>query len=241
MVANMPSVFLSARWEHIVLANYAVDSAILQNLIPLGTELDPWDGESYVSLVGFMFERSKILGLPIPFHGSFEEVNLRFYVRRKVDGQWRRGVVFVKELVPKCAVTWVARSVYHENYATVPMSHRLILDDNQSCTEIAYAWGSADSTCELVADLRGARDADTDERARFFADHYWGYSQRGDMTIEYQVEHPPWHLREPAQFKLSGDLAPTYGRTFADALACGPRSVFVAGGSAISVRRGNVL
>ena len=111
----MTSVFLTARWQHIVLANYAVDQKILQEYIPSGTELDSLEGETYVSLVGFLFAGTRIMGVSIPFHGLFEEVNLRFYVRRKVEGEWRRGVVFIKELVPKWAVTKVARWVYHEN------------------------------------------------------------------------------------------------------------------------------
>jgi len=238
----MTSVFLTARWQHIVLANYAVDQKILQEYIPSGTELDSLEGETYVSLVGFLFAGTRIMGVSIPFHGLFEEVNLRFYVRRKVEGEWRRGVVFIKELVPKWAVTKVARWVYHENYATLRMGHRIEFDHTQAAQEITYTWESRASACKMNADLRGARDASSDEHARFFADHYWGYSRRNDSkTIEYQVEHPPWELREPVRFQLAGDLLGTYSRVFSEALSGGPQSVIVAEGSEICVHRGSVL
>jgi hypothetical protein len=244
----MTSVFLTAHWRHITLANYAVAPANLVEFIPAGTELDTWEGEAHVSLVGFLFEKSRILGIPIPFHGSFEEVNLRFYVRRKVGDEWRRGVAFVKELVPKPAVTFVARSIYRENYATVPMSHQLHVDADNCCQEVVYTWGAGREACTLNVDLRGANDASADKRARFFADHYWGYSKLRSYskhseatTIEYHVTHPPWQLREPVRFELNGNVAAMYGDVFADTLAQSPQSVIFAEGSKVSVYRGQVI
>ena len=105
--------------------NYEVAPEALAPFVPAGTELDAWEGRHLVSMVGFMFQSTRGLGFPIPFHRNFEEVNLRFYVRRKVDGEWRRGVVFIKEIVPRFAIAWVARTFYNENYVALPMSHRL--------------------------------------------------------------------------------------------------------------------
>ena len=113
---TVPAKFLTAEWRHLLMVNYVVDLAVLTPLIPAGTELDLWQGRAYVSVVGFRFLRTKVLGIPVPFHRDFDVVNLRFYVRRKVDGQWRKGVVFVKEIVPKRAIAFVARTVYNENY-----------------------------------------------------------------------------------------------------------------------------
>src|SRR4051812_34316965 len=111
------ATFLSADWRHLVLVNYEVDPALLGPFVPYGTELDFYDGKTYVSLVAFLFERTNILGwLPALFHRDFKEVNLRFYVRRRTPEGTRRGVVFIKELVPKPLLAWAARAFYGENY-----------------------------------------------------------------------------------------------------------------------------
>jgi uncharacterized protein YqjF (DUF2071 family) len=75
--------------------NYEVEPERLMPLVPKGTELDTHDGKTFVSMVGFLFLNTRVMGLAIPFHRDFEEINLRFYVRRKAEDGWRRGVVFV--------------------------------------------------------------------------------------------------------------------------------------------------
>ncbi len=238
----MLAIFLNAQWRHLALLNYVVDPDLLKPLIPNGTELDEWGDKAYVSLVAFLFEQSKIFGVPIPFHGSFEGVNLRFYVRRRVDGEWRRGVVFIKELVPKSAVTLVARKVYHENYSTVTMGHQKSLDSQHRCRSIRYWWGDQDNGCRLSLDLQNAENINGDKRARFFADHFWGYSRRsGGRTIEYRVDHPSWQLSSPQHFELTGDMAMHYGSEFGQVFTQSPESVVFADGSEISVHRGVVL
>src|SRR5690349_8716378 len=121
--------FLTARWEHLVLLNYACPPALLAPLVPAGTTLDPWHGQTLISLVGFRFEDTRLAGLAIPGHRRFDEVNLRFYVRRAAaDGSVRRAVVFIRELVPRWAIASVARWLYNEPYLSVRMGHAIDLD-----------------------------------------------------------------------------------------------------------------
>src|SRR6266513_2477095 len=131
----MPRRFLTAEWRSLAMLNYEVDRSVLARRVPPGTELDSWGGVVYVSVVGFLFLKTRVLGVPIPGHRNFEEVNLRFYVRRKADGEWRRGVVFVKEIVPRRAIAAVARGLYGENYVAMPMSHAI---DGR---RVEYRWG----------------------------------------------------------------------------------------------------
>src|SRR6266851_3867580 len=77
-------VFLTAEWRMLAMLNYEIDPGLLLPFVPSGTELDRWSGKVFASLVGFRFLKTKLLGyLPIPMHSNFEEVNLRFYVRRR--------------------------------------------------------------------------------------------------------------------------------------------------------------
>src|SRR6185503_10439864 len=104
----------TAHWRFLMMLNYEVDPSVLHPLVPRGTELDTWHGRTYASVVGFLFLDTRVLGLAIPFHRDFEEVNLRFYVRRREAEAWRRGVVFIKEIVPRWAIATVARVAYNE-------------------------------------------------------------------------------------------------------------------------------
>src|SRR5688572_22928209 len=95
---------------------------MLAALVPHGTALDLWRGRCLVSVVGFRFLDTRVLGVPVPGHRDFDEVNLRFYVRRAHDdGALRRGVTFVREIVPRRAIALVARATYNEPYCTLPM------------------------------------------------------------------------------------------------------------------------
>ena len=127
----MQKVFFTAQWRKLIMANYLVDPAILKKYIPAKTELDQWNGNYYVSLVGFMFQNTKVLGIHFPFHKNFDEFNLRFYVRYKEEGVWKRGVTFIKEIVPKNIVTFVANTLYRENYITLPIKHKITETKNE--------------------------------------------------------------------------------------------------------------
>ena len=135
-----PGVFLTAQWRMLAFLNYEIATEVLTPLVPRGTELDDWQGKTLVSLVGFQFLDTRLAGWAIPFHRNFEEVNLRFYVRRKGPDGWRRGVVFVKELVPRMAIGWVARWFYNENYQSVPMRHEIRRSAPEAPPAVAYSW-----------------------------------------------------------------------------------------------------
>ena len=245
-----PGRFLTAQWRHLAMLNYAVDPAILTPHLPAGVELDAWHGTTYLSVVGFMFLGTRVLGLPIPFHRNFPEVNLRFYVRRPgrpgephvdADG-YKRGVVFIKELVPRAAIAWVARTVYGEAYHSLPMRHRIDLtheQDGRVHGDVAYEWrlGAAWQGLELSIDGPPAELVPGSEAA-FITEHYWGYAAGSGRTLEYRVEHPPWRVWTATRSRLHGDLTGLYGEAFAAALAAPPRSAFLAEGSEIAVHRG---
>ena len=228
------SVFLTADWRDLALVNYECDPEVLSPYVPEGTEIDLWEGRCYVSVVGLRFLKTKLLGVPIPFHRDFPEVNLRFYVRREVEGEIRRGVVFIKEIVPRHAVTWVARTFYNENYVTLPMREEITADSYR------YEWRSKGTWYRLSVETHGDWSVpDLDSEASFVAEHYWGYAaQRDESTLEYEVEHPRWRMAKADQVEYECDVAGLYGEEFVEALSREPVSAFMAEGSEVVVRRG---
>jgi uncharacterized protein YqjF (DUF2071 family) len=227
---SAPGKFLTAEWRSLALLNYEVDPAILTCHVPAGTELDSYKGVFYVSVVGFLFLRTRVLGAPIPWHQDFEEVNLRFYVRRND----RRGVVFLKEIVPKRAIAAIARLLYNENYIALPMSH--CLDGNL----VEYRWRYPGNWNHLRVEPTGEPAlADPGSLEEFITEHYWGYSrQRDGGCLEYRVEHAPWRLWQSKSADLCCDAGGLYGLEFATTLSHPPQSAIVAEGSPVAVYRG---
>jgi uncharacterized protein len=185
-------VFLSAEWRDLVMLNYEVEPSVLNRHVPRGTALDSFNGRTYLSLVGFRFCHTKLLGcFSVPFHANFDEVNLRFYVRRREGGNHRRGVVFIAEVVPRGAIAATARLLYGENYIHLPMRHRIETEKLNKTTE--YQWQVGRQWCRLSAQTAGCpAHAPEGSLERFITEHYWGYAtQRSGESVEYRVSHPP--------------------------------------------------
>ncbi|MCA9953248.1 MAG: DUF2071 domain-containing protein [Ardenticatenaceae bacterium] len=230
--------FLTAVWRYLVMLNYHIDPAVLRPLVPQGTELDSWQDQTFVSIVGFMFQDTRLLGLAVPHHIHFEELNLRFYVRRQGPEGWRRGVVFVKELVPRWAIATTARLVYNENYAAVPMRHDIVSDETETAVSYSWRWQKTWHSVQLRAEGQ-PQPLRPGSQEEFITEHYWGYArQRDGGTVEYQVEHPPWNVWQAADYRFDCDVAALYGPMFAPSLQAAPASAFLADGSAVTVRRG---
>lgn len=234
--------FLSAEWRYLAMINYEIDPAILLPYVPHGTELDSWKGKTFVSEVGFLFLNTRLLGLPIPFHRNFEEINLRFYVRRKSEDGWRRGVVFVKEIVPRWAIATVARVVYNENYVARRMWHGTDLTDMSFVKSgiVEYGWMEHTGRNYLRVKAVGQpQPLVIGSEEEFITEHYWGYAaQRNGGTIEYKVEHPPWRVWQVSDAWFDCDIKHVYGSVFVDALRSTPSSAFLAEGSLVKVRKG---
>jgi uncharacterized protein YqjF (DUF2071 family) len=217
------------------MANYAIHPALILPFVPKGTTLDFWEDECYVSLIGFMFDHSKLNGISIPFHQSFEEVNLRFYVKREERGTLKRGVVFIREYVPKAAVTAVANTIFHEHYETVPMRHQWTQRPDEQ--HIQYAWKkNIWHSIEIFSSIN-KQPLVPGSPEEFFTEHYWGYTPYHGHTLEYAVDHPPWDMYATKSFAVKVDFEMNYGKPFEFLNQQPPASVFLAEGSTISLKK----
>ena len=235
------SIFLTAEWRYVAMLNYAVDPALLAPLVPRGADPDDFQGTTYVSLVGFRFERTRLRGLWIPFHSDFDEVNLRFYVRRTVGSEVRRGVVFIREVVPRWAIAKVAQVCFGEKYIALPMGHKVIEPTSEGGriqTEYRWRWRGkwnsvrAECSGRPAVPAAGSRDA-------FFVEHYWGYAADAERgTVEYRVEHDRWRTWPATQSAFEGDVSELYGPELARCLRRAPDCALVAEGSAVAVHSG---
>jgi uncharacterized protein len=239
------AAFLSAEWRQLLMLNFVASPRILEPLLPRGTELDSWQGHHYLSLVGLMFLETRVLGIALPWYRQFQQVNLRFYVRRCVPGEWRRGVVFIKEIVPRRILALAARSLFHEPYEACPMMHRL---DSGLCPPspaggIMYGWRLNGRWNRLSGVLSPPWQAlEAGSEAQFLVERYWGYTaRRSGVTSEIQITHAPWRVCTVSLPRLACDVSEVYGPSFVEPLAGPPASAFVADGAPVAVHRPTLL
>ena len=231
----MANTFLRAKWQNLIMANYEIDSNCLLPYLPKGVELDYFQGKTYVSLVGFLFQDTSIFNIPIPQIGTFEEVNLRFYVVRKIGNELRRGVVFINETVPNKIVAKIANKLYKEHYTAVPTKHKWIVNENEK--EILYQIKvkSLWNTIKVVASAQKIK-LENDSIEEFILEHYFGYTKVDESeSIEYKINHPRWDIYPIHNYIIDFDFAAFYGENFNQLNNVKPNSVILAEGSDISV------
>jgi uncharacterized protein YqjF (DUF2071 family) len=234
------NVFLTAEWRKLAFVNYEVEEQVLLKYLPPHTQLDLFDGKCFVSLVGFMFLDTKLLGFSVPFHQSFEEVNLRFYVKYNDNGIWKRGAVFIKEIVPRIAITLVANTLYKEKYQTLPMKHHWFEDSTKLA--VSYSWKAQKwHSFTLNADIEKQQIISGSE-SEFITEHYWGYTKiTNTISSEYQVGHPKWDIYPIIDYKIDVDFEMNYGKDFGCLNQAKPSSVILAEGSDIFVMKGRKI
>jgi len=226
----MSKPFLTAEWRKLAMAIFAVDPSLLQPYLPPRTEIELWNGKCYVSLVGFMFLNTRVKGIKMPFHVNFEEVNLRFYVRH----QEKRGVVFLKEIVSKPALTFAANTLYKQKYETMPTGHSWIA--TPGALNVEYRWKKTDWNVFRVSSEKTPVPVVAGTEEEFITVQHWGYSKGGDdQTFEYKVDHPKWEVYPVRSYRLEVDFGAVYGADFAFLSKEKPVSVFLAEGSPIAV------
>jgi uncharacterized protein YqjF (DUF2071 family) len=233
-MADSSQPFLTAKWRNLLIVTYEVDPAAVIDRVPPGTTLDLWRGKALVSVVGFQFLDTKVLGAPIPFHQDFEEVNLRFYVRRGMDGEARPGVVFIREMVPRPIVGGMARLLYREPYLVVPMRSKV---SPGPPPDVDYEWNAAGSSwCTLAARATGDAQALTaGSLEEFVTERHWGYNgEPGKDTLEYRVDHSRWRIWHVDAAQVSFHAEPLCGHELARELKA-PISAILADGSAVTV------
>ena len=231
------AIFLTAQWEYLVMLNYPVPPEILIPYLPKGTELDLFQGKALVSVVGFLFNNTKVFGIRWPFHTNFEEVNLRFYVKRFNGKEWKRGVAFISEIVPKHMIAWMANTLYNEHYSRMPMKHQAHLEND--FVQLNYEWQNKLQWNSLkVKALNRPSPIEAYSAEEFIFEHYWGYNQLNKNTlIEYGVEHPSWEVYPVTYYELNADIARLYGTEFVPYLLKEPHSIMLARGSSLTIRK----
>lgn len=230
----MGNTFLRANWENLIMANYEMEPTALVPYLPKGVELDFYNNKTYVSLVGFMFKKTRLFGVPIPFFGSFEEINLRFYVKKIEDGKIKKGVVFINETVPFKIVALLANKLYKEHYISIPTKNSIKIAEHK---QIKYEWKINDKWNSIA--VKSDTNKYTIEKAtieEFIFERYFGFTKiSNSSTQEYQIRHPKWMTHKMLDTHIDCDFKSMYGDAFSGLSNQTPDSIILAEGSQVSV------
>ena len=230
----MNKTFLKASWENLIMANYEVEPALLMPYLPKGVELDFYQSKTYVSLVGFMFKNTSLFGVPIPFFGSFEEINLRFYVRKIEGEKIKKGVVFINETVPFKIVALLANKLFKEHYISIPTKHSIHIDIKKN---IKYEWkrNRKWNSISVSANIeKHTIEAETMEQ--FIFERYFGFTKINDnLSQEYRINHAKWMTNNIIEAEVTCDFENMYGKSFSVLNNTAHSSIMLAEGSLISV------
>lgn len=237
----MKRPFLTAKWQNLFMANYEVAPSLLEKFVPAGTELDLFQGKALVSLVAFQFQQTRVKGFKVPWHVNFPEINLRFYLKRVHEGELRRGVAFIREIVPRHAITLVANLLFNENYVTRKMAERVRVADNQLKAVYTFVEKGRTQTISAVSGIY-PQNLKPGSLEDFITEHYYGYTGgQGQRTIEYRVEHPSWRTYTLQDYRVDVDFGAVYGEAWLRLTGMKPHSVLLAEGSDVSVYAGEKL
>jgi uncharacterized protein YqjF (DUF2071 family) len=232
----MTDIFLSARWENLIMANYEVEPGLLKPYLPHGVELDFYNNKTYVSLVGFMFKNTSLFHIPVPFLGTFEEINLRFYVKRTEGHTVKRGVVFINETVPYKLVAWLANRLYKEHYISIPTKNSIAVTD--ASKNIRYEWKIRNSWNHI--EVQAAIESEpmpAGSMEEFIFEHYYGYTRINEgLSQEYNVQHPRWLVNKVTSHSIDCNFKEMYGNDFSFLSNHQPGSIILAEGSAVTVK-----
>jgi uncharacterized protein len=232
----MTDAFLAARWENLIMANYEVDPDVLKPYLPHGVELDFYNNKTYVSLVGFMFKQTSLFNIPIPFLGTFEEINLRFYVKRVEGDTVKRGVVFINETVPYKLVAWLANKLYKEHYIAIPTKSSIV--NAESVRNIKYEWRTNKRWNHIAVNaVKESGQMLPGSIEEFIFEHYYGYTKiNSRLSQEYKVNHPRWQVNKVIDYSVHCDFTSMYGNDFSFLSNHQPDSVILAEGSPVTVK-----
>ena len=218
------------------MANYAVSPDLLKNYLPKGLELDFYKNNTYVSLVGFMFKNTRLFNIPVPIWGTFEEINLRFYVKRIEGNTVKRGVVFINETVPSRMIAWVANKLYKEHYIALQTKNKIEITNHSKSIKYRWKLNKEWNHIEAYTDLKNDSML-PDSMEEFIFEHYYGYTKvNNQISQEYKVNHPRWQINKVKDYSIECNFKSMYGNEFSILSNQQPYSVIVAKGSAVSVK-----
>lgn len=223
--------FLKAQWQDLIMINYEVPRTLVEKYLPAGCEVDLENNRCFASLVLFQFKDCKVKGISWPGYRNFSEINLRLYVTFKDNDEIKRGVIFVKEFVPKKLIAFIAQKLYKEPYFYSQIDYSSKADEKQR--QLSYSWQEAQVSISSADNWQDLKQGSHEE---FILEHYWGYSKHSPQkTNEYEVIHPAWQFSPIEIHKSELDFAKLYGQDWGFLNQQKPYSSFIAKGSEIAV------
>lgn len=198
----------SQQWRDVLFLHWPAPPQWLSDQLPAGLAVDTFQGEAWVSLVGFRLQQVRLRGWPaLPFCSQMLELNFRTYVRHRGEP----------------AIHFLAM---HADHRLLVAAARCLTPLPYSLAQLAYA--GPDTACSffcrphysrtplLAAQFSlgdGRRQAIPGTLDDWLTERYVAYvaGRDGDL-LRMPVSHESWRLREIALRHCELDLQPLHGR-----------------------------
>ncbi|GGT31911.1 YqjF family protein [Streptomyces chromofuscus] len=176
-------------WRDLVFLHWEVDPFEVAGLLPSGTVPDLYRGRAYAGLVFFHMEDLALgHGPPLPYLGTFNEVNVRLYSR---DALGRRGVVFRSLDCDRLLPVLVARAGFGLPYRWAQISRQWHGRRLLYGTRGRVHKNPGGRVWVQVSD-----DVVTPRPLDAFLTYRWGLHERGLSRSYYMPNvHPAWTFR----------------------------------------------
>ena len=199
--------FMAQKWENLLFLHWPVSKESLESTIPEDLEVDLFEGEAWLSVVGFRLSELRIKPfVQIPWK-DFSELNLRTYVR---DQAGRRGVWFYSLDSSDLLAVVGARLLYGLNYRYASIDHNQKNDFIEYTSETKSKRGgikgsisSSSPAMKMVGEMAkaGTLNYFLLERYRFWSKQTY----RGKLSSA-QVRHRPYDAVCLDQADYQGEL-----------------------------------
>lgn len=200
---------LGQRWTELAYFHWPYDPAEVQRLLPAGVVVDTFDGAAWVGLIPFEMRDVRIGGSPpVPWLGSFIEINVRTYVR---DDIGRRAVWFFSLDVPRLAIVAVARSMFALPYCWAQTEHDV--DGDHHRYRMMRRWPrSASARADLRWRVGAQLEGDDVSELDHFLTARWGLlTTRRGRVLHGGVHHERWPLHHVEGVSIDQDLIEAAG------------------------------
>jgi uncharacterized protein len=181
-------------WDDLLFAHWRADATRLRGLVPVGLEIEEYDGSAWLGVVPFELNGLRPRGMyALPFVSSFRELNVRTCVVRDD----KPGIWFVSLDASSQIAVQAARRLYK-----LPYFHAQISLGRSGGT-IVYECVRSERKA-FSGSYRGVGDPAAPEPGsleHFLTERYCLYAEDRGRLYRAEIHHRPWPL-QPAEAEI---------------------------------------
>ena len=231
----MLKLSISSEFRKVALLNYIIPQEVIEKYLPKHTKPDLYNGNCFISLVGFQVKKLKLNDVKVPLIKDFDEIDLQIYVKHFNGASWEKGVVVISRIFDQPGLAPLTNTIFQTNYISHPSKSEV--KEDQHGLEVKYSWqfdGKEQSFSVKSNNLAAPYDKGTE--AAFILDRSLGFIRvTEEETLKYPVTHASWHLYTVEEYAVDVDFSRQYDPALNLLNSRIPHSVILTEGSTVEI------